>query len=512
MPGLRTKRLAVMLVLVGIVGLLTTTCGGGQETNPEKLIPDGSNLIAHVNLTGLLASNGLLSLVTTVTADQENPKSIDDFLEEALAETGVDLRQFSQAVLFTDTGRSGEFTGVIAKGNFDELSLISSIRNASESRLVSAPYNDNLIYSPEDDSDAVSISVLEERILIVGTGEAVRAVIDVQRGDRKKVSGDLVEAFNDLGGGYLRLEAAVPADLLTENLPFFLATFPDLGDLVSPDSILGQTGPLGALEDLELIGLALSQNGQIFILRANIDFATQDSAAAIEGLIKAVLALAVGLIPDPEASELLDKLEVSRNDGRLTIRLEITGQEISSLATSLSSVSQSETGISQAEGRRIPRTELREAIEEPRRVPRIIALGDEFPIMPTSFHVPNGEEVDYSTTPPTSGDHWEGWADCGFYPDGLPDETITHNLEHGNIVVSYNLPLQGQKDRLQSVINNIPISAIMGVTRYYDEIPESQIVLAAWGRTYGIGGIDQESIEAFFSLYAGALGPERILC
>ena len=49
----------------------------------------------------------------------------------------------------------------------------------------------------------------------------------------------------------------------------------------------------------------------------------------------------------------------------------------------------------------------------------------------------DSESVFYITLPPTSGDHWERWADCGFYDSGLPDELIVHNLEHGNIVVSY---------------------------------------------------------------------------
>ena len=218
MPGLRTKGLAVILLLIGIVSMVAAACGGEQETSPEKLIPDGANLIAHVNLTGLLASNGLLSLVSTVNADQENPKGIDDFLEEALRETGVDLRQFSQAALFIDTSRSGEFSGLIAKGNFDELALITSIRSASDDRLVSDSYKDILIYSPEDISGAPSISVLEEGILVVGTVEAIQAVIDVRRGDRDRVSGELVDEFNGLGGGLLRLEVAVPADFLSEGL------------------------------------------------------------------------------------------------------------------------------------------------------------------------------------------------------------------------------------------------------------------------------------------------------
>ena len=498
MPGLRTKGLPMILALVAFVSLVATACGDERETNPEKLIPDGANLIAHLNLNGMLASNGLVSIVSTVIQDQGGSQSLEDILEEVLRETGIDLRQFSQAAAFADTARVQEFAGLITKGRFEELALITSIRNAVDGRMVSAPYKDVLIYSPEDTSDAPSFSVLEEGILVVGTGEAVRAVIDVQRGDRERVSGDLVEAFNDLGGGFVRLEAAVPEDLLSENLPFFLATFPFLGDALSGEGALGQLAAVAGLEELEFVGLALAQNGQIFILRANLEFGSQESAESISGLLSGLLTLASTFSPAPELTALLEKLEVRRDDEQLSIRLEIEGPEVADLISSLTSLTRSETATAQQEA--------------PRRGPRIADLGDEFPIMPTSVHALSGQRVDYSTTPPTSGDHWEGWADCGFYPEGLPDETITHNLEHGNIVVSYNLPLQGQIDRLRAVIDNIAVSAAMGVTRYYDEIPEGQIVLSAWGRMHGIEGIDQESIEAFFSLYAGALGPERIPC
>ena len=210
--------------------------------------------------------------------------------------------------------------------------------------------------------------------------------------------------------------------------------------------------------------------------------------------------MAPSFSPDPALTGLLEKLEVGLDDAQVSIRLEIQEREFANLISSLTSISQSEGTVIQA---------------EPQRVPRIIGLGDEMAIMPTSIHVPNGGEVDYSTTPPTSGDHWESWADCGFYPEGLPDEIITHNLEHGNIVVSYNLPLQGQIDQLQAVVDNIALSAAMGVTRYYDKIPEGQIVMSAWGRmqaVQAVRGIDEVSIEAFFSMYAGALGPERIPC
>ncbi len=78
-------------------------------------------------------------------------------------------------------------------------------------------------------------------------------------------------------------------------------------------------------------------------------------------------------------------------------------------------------------------------------------------------HVDNDRTVEYSTSPATSGDHWATPISCGFYEDGLPDERIVHNLEHGNIVVSYNLASEEEVDHLRDALESIGKSAIWGV-------------------------------------------------
>ena len=55
-----------------------------------------------------------------------------------------------------------------------------------------------------------------------------------------------------------------------------------------------------------------------------------------------------------------------------------------------------------------------------------------------------------NSSPPTSGPHWRHAADPGFYGTELPDEELVHNLEHGQIVVSYNpdaAPPHAESDR-----------------------------------------------------------------
>ncbi len=142
-------------------------------------------------------------------------------------------------------------------------------------------------------------------------------------------------------------------------------------------------------------------------------------------------------------------------------------------------------------------------------------VGVEHDIMSSAIHVARETEVVYSTTPPTSGNHWfdsESPAACGFYEDGLDDRSITHNMEHGNIIVSYNLPDGSQVDELKSAIDDIGLSRIWGITRSYDKIPVGQVAVAAWGVLDTMEGVDKGRLGTFFDTYAGALGPEFVTC
>jgi len=129
-----------------------------------------------------------------------------------------------------------------------------------------------------------------------------------------------------------------------------------------------------------------------------------------------------------------------------------------------------------------------------------------------NVHIDNDQTVEYSTSPATSGDHWATPMSCGFYEDGLSDERIVHNLEHGNIVVSYNLATDGEVDQLRDALEGIGKNAIWGVTRSYDKIPSGTVALAAWGVLDTMQEVDEDRIKTFFDTYSGALGPERIVC
>lgn len=117
----------------------------------------------------------------------------------------------------------------------------------------------------------------------------------------------------------------------------------------------------------------------------------------------------------------------------------------------------------------------------------------------------------YLTTPPTSGRHWNGWVACGFYPpeQSLPDERIVHNMEHGNIIVSYNLTDPTAVQELEDAFDSIGKTNLWGVARFYDQIPEGTVALTTWGVIDGpMEGVDKDRIERFFDAYSGTLSPE----
>ena len=116
---------------------------------------------------------------------------------------------------------------------------------------------------------------------------------------------------------------------------------------------------------------------------------------------------------------------------------------------------------------------------------------------------------DYNSIPPTSGPHWAEPARCGSYDAEIPDEQLVHNLEHGNVVISYNLPNEGEAGRLIRFLETLPGLETWAVVRPYSKISPGTIAMTAWGVIDHISGVDEQRIETFFLAYAGnRLSPE----
>ena len=134
--------------------------------------------------------------------------------------------------------------------------------------------------------------------------------------------------------------------------------------------------------------------------------------------------------------------------------------------------------------------------------------------MASRAHFPNQLRIGdvmldgYNTVPPTSGPHWDAWSACGFYNYPLPDELLVHNLEHGNIIVSYNLTDEADVAALREAVDAIPLAAEFAIVRRYQQIPEGMVALTTWGVLDRMIGVDAPRVARFFTDYPGNTGPE----
>ena len=483
---------------ITVIGLAAVACGGngdngGKGGGSEDLLPQRANLVGTVDFDRFLDAMELdpEQIFELLSSDAlAGTEGLDEYLSFDPTSTDSLLDDLKRISIFgdVDTTEDSEYFGVAFYGTFDESSLIADLESLSGSNLVSVEYKGSKVYSPEDDSEEFVLSVLDSRTVVLGSGGAVNDMIDIWVGDAGGASGKLVDTLNDLGDGIFGFAVVVPEDAL------------EGGDGDSLSQLAGLPISMDALSAIEIVGLSGDLKNDTFDLKVTIDFSNQDAAESLEGIISGFVSLAAGFSPDPRTSELLAGLEIDRDGRRLTISVGVPQSELSDIFGDLTTVTETTT---QSSGRLPPGTPEIRLLEA--------AIGHEVPIMPSSEHV-TGTTVQYSTTPPTSGMHWPEWADCGWYPDGLRDEMITHNLEHGNIVVSYNLTNPAQVTELRQVLDGVAQFNNWGVARFYDEIPDGQVALSAWGMLHTAQGVTAVPIEVFFEAYAGLLGPGRVAC
>lgn len=122
-------------------------------------------------------------------------------------------------------------------------------------------------------------------------------------------------------------------------------------------------------------------------------------------------------------------------------------------------------------------------------------------------HSNEGEDLQYTSNPPTSGVHWPTWVDAGFYTVSQPEEKLVHALEHGNVVIYYDQPgetslnaLKAWAKRFQGQWDGLVVVPQQGLG--------ASLVLTAWNKSLRLDGFDGAAMAAFIDAYRGR-GPEN---
>jgi len=136
------------------------------------------------------------------------------------------------------------------------------------------------------------------------------------------------------------------------------------------------------------------------------------------------------------------------------------------------------------------------------------------------IHVAACTPIEYTSNPPSSGEHYPNWADFGVYDFALPRGFWVHNLEHGAVVVTYNCPngcdseLAAAKTWLAALTPDATCPA--GPPRILlvpDPLLDTAWAASSWGFTLRADCFDAPAFSKFFADHAGqAIAPEATLC
>ena len=472
--------------------IFAVACGGDSGSDGDgsavSLVPQRANVVGSVAVNQALEAFdfGVDELVEMLSSGSfEDDDGIGKFFNIEQFQTGGLFGDISRADFFGEITDDDdvEYFAILLHGNFDEASLITGLESASGEDLVQKVYKGSNVYYLAGDADEFELSVLDSSVFAVGTSGAINDIIDIKVGDVDPASDSLIDALNGLDSGIFGFALKVPADL-AENAD--LGAISQLEDL--PIS-------LDFISALDIVGLEGDLDGDSLNLKVTMEFNDEDAAESLEGFISGIAALASGFLPNPATAGLI----IDRDGNQLTIEIAIPVADIPGLFSDLTSPASIETF-----GGTPPGTPEVRVIST--------AIGQPVPILQNVSHVPEGKKVGYSDAPPTSGEHWSRPASCGFYTEDLPDERIVHNLEHGNIVVSYNFTNPAQVTGLRDALEDIELFDDWGVARPYDRIADGQVAIAAWGHLHIMNGVSPGELAVFFEALAGVNGPERFTC
>ncbi|MGE4566825.1 MAG: DUF3105 domain-containing protein [Acidimicrobiales bacterium] len=109
-------------------------------------------------------------------------------------------------------------------------------------------------------------------------------------------------------------------------------------------------------------------------------------------------------------------------------------------------------------------------------------------------------DVDYATAPPSGGDHFDVWHNCGVYSVELHDEMVVHTLEHGMIWVTY-LPSLSE-EKVLSLAGLFSNNERLLMSPYPEQL--APVVVTSWGRRLEIQEVDDPRILGFVEAFTDA--------
>jgi len=304
--------MAIALAAISAVGIGCTSQDGAPAID---LVPRQANLVADVNLHQIFSDADVLDLVSEIGANLEEPKTIDELLDQLEQRTGIDLGDFSRALVFSDT-EFENYVGVILEGDFEQTALTDNIEGRLGEEMITTSYKGYELYLVTDEDEDLAISLLDDSSIALGATVAVKDVIDVKEG-ASSLGEPLRTTYDALGDVWIKAALEMPTEVMGA-----------IGEVPIPG--------LETLQNIETIGLSFDKKEVNLSFQLKLLFPSISDAENARGALNALKGMLafVPNLPD-EVVEIVGSLNVSQNDSWVTVSFEATKSEIRAWAWAL---------------------------------------------------------------------------------------------------------------------------------------------------------------------------------
>lgn len=300
-----------------------------DELTEGSLIPENSTLVLDARLASVLSSPVIQVLIDGLRGDGEG---VAGLMTELGDESGIALASVEYAEVFLDLGQSlGGGSGVDDE-DITGLTLGAALHGASVGTDLVAGFRSSVEdYEIEDyrgfeiykeftgDEEAFVLSPLDSESALLGTVDAVKAMLDVAAGEAEPFGGEAVRALNAMGDRDVGIVLRVPPGQL-EGMA---------------DANQDQTGLIGGLASGALAApesvMVLRLEGNAMELVSREFHEDEDTAAAAKEFTEGSMAMLGAMLGEPGVQEVLAGMEVSLDGRVVTSSLSINVQQMESL-------------------------------------------------------------------------------------------------------------------------------------------------------------------------------------
>ena len=92
----------LVLVFMSAIVVGCETPGTGPGLTAIELVPQDANLVANIQISEIINDQDLSDAYAEFESEPGQPQTLEEALDELVNETGIDLRDFSEVVIFAD--------------------------------------------------------------------------------------------------------------------------------------------------------------------------------------------------------------------------------------------------------------------------------------------------------------------------------------------------------------------------------------------------------------------------